>query len=93
VSALLSLSRPCYQAAMSSVEYGFAGHIDFARNQGWRACSRATWLKPDGTTVHFLSLLVRLEIVAPGETVHVIGYAPEPLRKLKKLRALTLCHA
>ena len=78
------------------VEYVFADHIDhataFARDQGWRACSRAAWLKPDGTTVHFLSLLVQLEIVAPGETVHVIGYAPKPLRKLKKLRAVAICH-
>jgi len=81
---------------MSSVEYLFADHIDhansFARDQGWLACSRAAWLKQDGTPVHFLSLLVQLEIVAPGEVVHVIGYSPEPLRKLKKLRAVAICH-
>ena len=64
----------------------------FAREQGWRCSGRVQWIKRDGTPVYFLSLLVQLDIVAPGETVHVIGYAPKPLRKLKKLRAVAICH-
>jgi hypothetical protein len=87
----------CYHAAMSSsVEYLFGPHIDladaFARTQGWRPCSRVSWLKRHGTTVYFLSLLVQLEIVSRGETVHVIGQANDALRILKRVRAVAVCH-
>ena len=78
------------------VEYLFAPHIDladaFARRQGWRSYGRAQWQKRDGTVVYFLSLLVQLEIVSAGETVHVIGHAPEPLRMLKRIGAIAVCH-
>jgi hypothetical protein len=82
---------------MSKVEYLFGPHIavadDFARKQGWRPCSRVSWLKRDGTTVHFLSLLVQLEIVSRGEIVHIIGNTREALRVLKRQRAVAVCHA
>jgi hypothetical protein len=78
------------------VEYLFAFHIDlanaFARKQAWRPYGRAQWQKRDGTVVYFLSLPVQLEIVSAGEVVHVIGHAPEPLRILKRLRAIAVCH-
>jgi hypothetical protein len=78
------------------VEYLFGSHIDladaFAREQGWRSYGRAQWQKRDGTSVYFLALPVQLEIVSAGEIVHVIGYAPEPLRILKRLRAIAICH-
>jgi hypothetical protein len=79
------------------VEHVFGASVTladaFARQQGWRLCSRAAWLKRDGTTVHFLCLMEQLEIVAAGVTVHVIGRAREPLRILKRLGANTICHA
>jgi len=78
------------------VEYLFAGHIElgdaFARKQGWRSHGRAQWLKRDGTVVYFLSLVVQLKIVSAGETVHIIGYAPEPLRVLKRHGAVCICY-
>jgi hypothetical protein len=81
----------------NAVEYVFGASVTladaFARQQGWRPCSRAAWLKRDGTTVHFLGLVAQLEIVAAGATVHVIGQAKEPLRVLKRLRAIAVCHA
>jgi hypothetical protein len=36
--------------------------------------------------------VVQLEIVSAGETVHVIGHAPEPLRVLKRKKAVAICH-
>jgi hypothetical protein len=42
--------------------------------------------------VYFLSLLVQLEIVSVGETVHVTGQAPEPLRMMKRIGAIAVCH-
>jgi hypothetical protein len=81
---------------MSSVEYLFAPHIDlataFAKQQGWRGYGRAAWQKRDGCVVYFLSLLVQLEIVGAGEVVHVLGEATEPLRVLKRLKAVVVCH-
>jgi hypothetical protein len=81
---------------MSSVEYVFADHVvhaeALARGQGWRPYGRAQWRKRDGTVVYFLSLVVQLEIVSPGETVHVIGHASEPLRVLKRKKAVAVCH-
>jgi hypothetical protein len=45
---------------MSAVEYVFGESVfvaeAFARKQGWRPCSRAAWLKRDGTTIHFISV-------------------------------------
>ena len=55
-------------------------------------CSRGAWIKSDGATVHFLSLIKQLEIVSAGETVHLIGRPREPLRVLKRLRAIAVCH-
>jgi hypothetical protein len=43
--------------------------------------------------VNFLALLPQLEIVAAGETVHVIGQAREALRIVKRIRAIAVCHA
>jgi hypothetical protein len=80
----------------NAVEYVFGANVTladaFARQQGWRPCSRAAWLKRDGTTVHFLCLMEQLKILATGVTVHVIGRAREPLRILKRLGAITVCH-
>ena len=78
------------------VEYLFAPRIDladaFAKRQGWRSYGRAQWIKRDGCVVYFLSLVVQLEIVSAGETVHVVGYAPEPLRVLKRRSAICICY-
>jgi hypothetical protein len=78
------------------IEYLFAPTVTeadaFAREHGWRPGGRVTWFKRDGTVVYFLSLLVQLEIVSAGEIVHVIGHAPEPLRKLKRIGAIAICH-
>ena len=78
------------------VEYLFGPHIDlasdFAREQGWRPCSRVSWLKRNGTTVYFLSMIVQLDIVSAGETVHVIGYDKDALRALKRQRAFAVCY-
>ena len=81
----------------NAVEYLFGPNIGtadaFAREQGWRPYGRVQWQKRDGTVVYFLSLLVQLEIVSRGQIVHVIGHAPEPLRVLKRIRAIPVCHA
>ena len=77
-------------------EYLFASHIDiaeaFARAKSWRPYGRAQWQKRDGTVVYFLSLLEQLEIISAGEIVHVVGDAPEPLRALKRLKAVAVCY-
>jgi hypothetical protein len=74
------------QAVSSRAEYVFAAHIAhadaFAKAQGWRPHGRVQWQKRDGTVVLFLSLVAQLDIVAAGETVHVVGRAPEALRVL-----------
>ena len=61
----------------------------FALSQGWSAVGRASWLKPDGTCVHFIGLTDQLAGVKRGERVYVIG---EPdaatTRALKKVQAL-----
>jgi hypothetical protein len=80
-----------------SVEYLFAPHIDlanaFAKERGWSSYGRAAWQKRDGCVVYFLSLLVQLEIVSAGETVHVVGKVPgEVLRAIKRLRAIAVCY-
>jgi hypothetical protein len=81
---------------MRSVEYLFTSHIDvadaFARRQGWRPYGRVQWQKRDGAVVTFLSLLAQLEIVAAGETVHLIGQAREARRIVKRQRAVAVCH-
>jgi hypothetical protein len=82
----------------NTVEYVFGASVTladaFARQQGWRPCSRAAWLKRDGTTVRFLCLMEQLEIVAAGVMVHVIGRAgtaanPEAARCNHRLPRLT----
>lgn len=81
---------------MSSVEYVFADHVDYAdavaHGQGWRPYGRAQWRKRDGTVVYFLCLIVQLEIVSAGEIVHVIGEATEALRVLKRRKAAVVCY-
>lgn len=80
----------------NAVEYLFAPHIEiadaFARAKGWRPYGRAQWQKRNGTVVYFLSLLVQLEIVSAGEIVHIIGDAPEPLRALKRRKAVVVSY-
>jgi hypothetical protein len=82
---------------MRAVEYLFGPHIEianeFAHRQGWRPYGRGQWLKRDGVVVNFLALLPQLEIVAAGETVHLIGQAREALRIVKRLRAVAVRHA
>jgi hypothetical protein len=82
---------------MNSVEYLFGPHVAladaFARKRGWRACSRAAWLKRDGTTVYFISLIEQLAIVNKGDTVHVIGRPRETLRLLKRIGAVVVLFA
>jgi hypothetical protein len=89
--------RTCWPLLnMSSVEYLFAAHIDladaFAKVKGWRAYGRAQWQKRDGCVVYCLCLLVQLEIVSAGETVHFIGYDSEALRVLKRRKAICICY-
>jgi hypothetical protein len=79
------------------VEYLFCRHIDtattFADAHGWRSLGRVQWQKRDGTIVFLLSLKVQLEIVSPGEMVHVVvGRARDILPVLKRLRAVVMCH-
>jgi hypothetical protein len=79
-----------------SIEYLFAPHVDiadaFASAEGWRSYGRAQWQRRGGTVVYFLSLVEQLEIVSPGEIVHVIGTAPAPLRALKRRKAIVVSH-
>jgi hypothetical protein len=61
----------------------------FALSQEWSEVGPTSWLKPDGTCVHFIRLTDQLAGVKRGERVYVIG---EPdaatTRALKNVQAL-----
>ena len=40
---------------------------------GWRSAGSASWLKPDGTEVHYLHFAEQFACVTKGDTVHVVG--------------------
>ncbi|HWM31553.1 MAG TPA: hypothetical protein VNO69_07630 [Methyloceanibacter sp.] len=40
---------------------------------GWRKAGRASWLKPDGTEVHYLHFDEQIASVTAGDTVHIVG--------------------
>ena len=42
---------------------------------GWRKAGRASWLKPDGTEVHYLHFAEQIASVTAGDTVHIVGAA------------------
>jgi len=61
----------------------------FALSQGWSGVGRASWLKPDGTCVHFIQFTDQLTGVKQGERVYVIGEPDAATRlALKEAKAL-----
>ena len=40
---------------------------------GWRKAGRASWVKPDGTEVHYLHFAEQIAAVTSGDTVHIVG--------------------
>ena len=50
---------------------------------GWRKAGRASWLKPDGTEVHYLHFAEQITAVTAGDTVHIVGAAPKRISALK----------
>ena len=50
---------------------------------GWRKAGRASWLKPDGTEVHYLHFAEQLAGVASGDTVHIVGRGGTTISALK----------
>ena len=50
---------------------------------GWRKAGRASWLKPDGTEVHYLHFAEQVTAVTAGDTVHIVGAAPKRISALK----------
>ena len=50
---------------------------------GWRKAGRASWLKPDGTEVHYLHLAEQIAAVTAGDTVHIVGRASKEISALK----------
>ena len=45
----------------------------FAKKSRWRACERASWLKPDGTVIHYLRFPETVADLEPGSIVHILG--------------------
>ena len=39
---------------------------------GWRKAGRASWLKHDGTEVHYLHFAEQIAAVTAGDTVHIV---------------------
>jgi hypothetical protein len=50
---------------------------------GWRKAGRASWLKPDGTEVHYLHFAEQIASVTAGDTVHIVGAASKMISALK----------
>ncbi len=50
---------------------------------GWRTAGRASWVKPDGTEVHYLHFAEQIAAVTFGDTVHIVGAASEMISALK----------
>ena len=50
---------------------------------GWRTAGRASWLKPDGTEVHYLHFAEQIAAVTSGDTVHIVGRASKEINALK----------
>ena len=50
---------------------------------GWRTAGRASWLKPDGTEVHYLHFAQQIAAVTSGDTVHIVGRASKEINALK----------
>lgn len=61
----------------------------FALSQGWSAVGRGSWLKPDGTCVHFIGRTDQLAGIKRGERIYIIG-EPDAATShaLKKVQAL-----
>lgn len=61
----------------------------FARAKRWRPEGRASWLKPNGTCVHFLAFEEQLAGISKGERVYVVGkISAAASRKLKNIGAI-----
>ena len=50
---------------------------------GWRKAGRASWLKPDGTEVHYLHFAEQIASVTAGDTVHIVGHTAKTISALK----------
>ena len=50
---------------------------------GWRTAGRASWVKPDGTEVHYLHFAEQIASVTAGDTVHIVGRAGTTISALK----------
>ena len=50
---------------------------------GWRTAGRASWLKPDGTEVHYLHFAEQIAAVTSGDIVHIVGRASKEISALK----------
>ena len=50
---------------------------------GWRTAGRASWLKPNGTEVHYLHFAEQISAVTSGDTVHIVGRASKEISALK----------
>jgi len=72
--------------------FGPRGKADqFARDKGWRTEGRASWLKPDGTCVHYLAFEEQLAGIREGERVYVLGkLSSKCATALKKLGAIVV---
>jgi hypothetical protein len=77
---------------MPSDEFIFGareGASRFAISQGWSEVGRTSWLKPDGTCVHYIRFTDQLTGVKRGERVYIIGEADAATKiALKKAHAL-----
>jgi hypothetical protein len=50
---------------------------------GWRKAGRASWVKPDGTEVHYLHFVEQIASATAGDTVHIVGAASKRIGALK----------
>ena len=75
----LPATLPKTPVMSSAVEYLFAASVtiahEVARKRGWRQCSRAAWIKVDGTT-HFICFKEQLAALPPGVKVHRVSLPP-----------------
>jgi len=65
----------------------------FAKREQWRLVGRASWLKQDGTCVHFVCFMEQLAAVKRGERVYVVGKLDADCARLLKRNGVVVVQA
>jgi hypothetical protein len=72
--SLKKVTLPGFRRAVTEEDRARMADADqFARSKRWRPEGRASWLKPNGTCVHFLAFEEQLAAISIGERVYVVG--------------------